>query len=321
MRQRQRVGRPRAAAQHLVVRRRRTPRSTPGTGTTGSPGSRWKSDGGPLPDVAEHLLHAARRRARRDTSRPASGGSGSGRGWRARRSAPSSPQGKRRLRAGRGVPATRPSPTRPRWAAAGRPSGRTRRPRTSRRAAPARRRAAARRGRTGAAATVAALAEPERRRRLPGLAAPLPAGRGPQPLVVVAAGLDERAVGAVGDRRRVDEERRARRPRARAARCRRPRGRSRCPSRTGPPGPAPRRSGSAPPGAGQARRSPGRPGRRDELVGGEHRLVVLVLVLDDHAVDEARVEQLAGPGRGGSCRGRRAPCGAPGRCSRRPRPG
>ena len=168
------VGAERAAAQHLVVRRRRTPPSTPGTATRANPGYGREVASRPLPDVADQLraprsgdgagrVGADRRRA----------AGGAGRGWRARRSGRRHPTGT----GGTGRSPGRtgpPSPTRPRWAAAPGPRARTRRPRTSTRAAPARpARTGSRRPNRGAA-TAVAVAPPEQRRGQPGLAAGAP---------------------------------------------------------------------------------------------------------------------------------------------------
>ena len=166
-----RVGRPRPAAQHLVVGaeehlRVLAVRERPEARVGAEVGR------GPLPHAAEHPV---RSRARLTTSpsrcRPA----------RARsRRVPSVPEiGPRRaaLPCGPGLP----SPTPPRWGGACRPSGRTRRPRTSTRAAPARRagRGSVRPNRRRTQAPSAPRA-PELRCLQLGLGAPRPAVVGPE---------------------------------------------------------------------------------------------------------------------------------------------
>ena len=225
------------------------------------------------------------------TSPPAPGGSGSDPGWRARRSAPRRPREAPLGRGGR-VPRGGLLPLRLGGQPAAGPAG------VGVGLEPAdvlHRLVVGQRLDAAEPATQPgpALAEPERRRPLAGLAAPPPAGRGPQPLVVVAAGLDERAVGGVGDRHRVDEVRRhvdlvrgplvVQRPRV-GGRAHRERA-----ARDQHLG-----------GADQRRGRRQGVGRREDrvsatqLVGGQHRLVVLVLVLEDHAEHEARVEQRPG---------------------------
>ena len=133
---------------------------------------------------------------------------------------------------------------------------------------------------------LAALAFPGHRRGQPGPLPVLPAARRPPPRIVVPAVGDERGIGGVADRRRVDEERPhvdgvgrpfvVQRPgltgRAHRERATRHHDLSRQAERVGRRGRGQRR--------GQHRRS------LPELVGDQHRLVVLLLVLHDHAERE-----------------------------------
>ena len=130
---RHRVGAERAAAQHLVVAAEEHLRVLR-YGNAANPGYGMKSRRRPLPHVADQLLHA------RAGTRPAGyAPTGAGRRWRWPRLACSA---RRVLVAPRDSGASgrspgrtaRPSPIRPRSAAAGRPSARTPPPRTSRRA-------------------------------------------------------------------------------------------------------------------------------------------------------------------------------------------
>ena len=163
----------------------------------------------------------------------------------------------------------------------------------------------------------AALADPERGSALAGLAAPRPALLAPQPLVVVAAGLDEGPVGGVGDRHRVDAEgrqvhlvgrplvvvgprvgRRAHRERA---------GRDHAPRWSGPGRRArrARRRRAAPGCRGAAGGWPASSRRAGARAGGPCRR-------------RSRRRAAVRRPRAASCRGRRGPCGGPGRCRRRP---
>ena len=253
-------------------------------GNARKPGYGTEVGGGPLPHAAEHPVRA---RARCTSSAGDPTGAG------ANRCGPSRQRlargGRRAVR--RDLPLglgrePRAGPARDR-----------RRPRTSRRAAPARPAGPARCGRSAVAAT-------RRRRRGARTAAPpAPASvRHAQPVVAPDA-RDRRS----RRRRRTARtralvtgvvsiaERRERRPRARAVRCRRPTARCRCRSRTCRP--------ATSTSARHEWRTRAGAGRSSATVGGgvgevvhelerrEQRLVVLVLVLHDHAVDEPVGEQ------------------------------
>ncbi len=161
------------------------------------------------------------------------------------------------------------------------PSARTPRPRGTRCAGPARREAAARRARTARATTRvtgASTSDASHPRREP------PAARiAPEPGIGIAARLDEARIVGVRHRVRVDRVGVDVADVGAAARCRRPSRRRRVPIVNSP---ASSETAVVPPL--DPRRPPQLGERVDEILadleGLEHRLVVLVLVLDHHVV-------------------------------------
>ena len=136
----------------------------------------------------------------------------------------------------------------------------------------------------------AGIPDPESRTALSGAAAPLPARRAPQAFVVVAAGLDEHAVGGVRHRCGVQVVRGQVDPVGGSLVVQRPQV-GRGAHHEGPR----RHQHLRRPVAGTLRRAGSGvrqgAGTATQLVGGQHRLVVLVLVLEHHPIDETRGQQ------------------------------